>query len=499
MTQRVPSLLRPFLAVVASLAMVFSLSAPADAATRGIAAVCEDPPPADYDDRDRIAEPHVVAVDCLTERGLVQGYGYDEGQRYLPAADVRRGQMATFVARLLTEAGVELPAPTDQGYEDVDDDHAHADAIRQLTSIGVVQGVTADRYEPGRSVTRAQMASYLIRAAAHQAGVEAGDLQGGENPFTDVASDSTHGPSIEGLSELGISDGVAEDRYEPHTTVRRDGMASFVARTFDAMATRTTVADRDGGALPHTVFTFAGEHGQCFEVTAGDAWVGECEPATTDTLQLRTIFVDEAFTVVAGLVAPEATDVVVEFEGTERLGVELVPTRETDLRAWASPILRSDIDAVVAYDGEREISRTSFGHGSGDTVSVTDVRIEHRTTPEGDFDRVVFDLTGDGLPGWRAEYVDTAREQGSGHTVQVEGDATLRILLDHVQYPPTDERVENGTRFAGTDLVREVYASNVYEGRSLFFVGTTSEAPFELFTLEDPPRLVLDVHHTSGG
>lgn len=495
-----PPLVRPFLAVLTALAMVVSLgAAPAEGEARGITAACPDPEPAAYDDRERIPDPHRMAVDCLTQVGIVGGYTDENGTWYRPDREVPRGQMATFVARLLVVEGGELPPPTDQGYDDVDDGHAHADAIRQLTDIGVVRGVTSDRYEPERPVSRAEMATFLVRALAYQAGVEPEDLQGGGTPFVDVDPDATHGPSIAGVYQLGISEGIAEDRYAPESTVRRDEMASFVARTLDAMASRTTVADRDTGALAHTVFTFPSDTGPCFQVTAGGAWADACEPATGDTLQPRTIRVDDAFSVVAGLVTPEVTRVTVEFQDTDEVELDLVATRSPDLRAWASPILRADLDAVVAYDGEREIARTSFGQGTGDAVSVTDVRIEHRTGAGGEFDRVVFDLTGDGLPGWRVEYVDTAREQGSGQTVAVEGEATLRVLLDHVQYPPHEERVENGTRFVGSDLVREVYASNVYEARSLFLVGTATEAPFEVFTLQDPPRLVLDVHHPSGG
>lgn len=498
-------------ALTAAAGMIVAMTASsADAAARGIATVCgHDPPAADYDDRDRIAAAHLDAVDCLTDLGVVQGHSDEDGVRYLPGADVPRGQMATFVAAMLVEAGVDLPAPTDQGYEDVGDGHTHADAIRQLTQIGVVTGVSADRYEPGRAVTRAQMSAYLIRAAAHQAGVEHGDLQGGSAPFSDVPHDATHRPSIEGAYELGISDGVGEQRYAPDATVRRDAMASFVARTLDAMTARQTVSDRDRGEAAHTVFTFLGESGHCFQVKAGEDWVSRCDPATDETLQLRQVTVEPGFTVVAGLVTDDVTRVVAEFGDGDAIDLPLIGTRSPGLLAWASPILHQYVDAIVAYEGETEVARTapdddaesppfqadtepSTGDGSGEPVTVTDVRIAHHQT----YDRVVFDVIGAGLPGWDARYVDRANQQGSGHHIEMEGDAVIELVLRNVQYPPPDERHPQG-RVDGVDTLREVYVSNVYEARSQFFLGISTRTPFRVFTLEDPPRLVVDVVHPS--
>ena len=45
----------------------------------------------------------------------------------------------------------------------------------------------------------------------------------------------------------------------------------------------------------------------------------------------------------------------------------------------------------------------------------------------------------------------------------------------------------------GTQTVTEVAWDATFEGTSVAFVGTTGEAPFRVYALEDPTRLVVEV------
>ncbi|WP_324277184.1 AMIN-like domain-containing (lipo)protein [Blastococcus brunescens] len=51
------------------------------------------------------------------------------------------------------------------------------------------------------------------------------------------------------------------------------------------------------------------------------------------------------------------------------------------------------------------------------------------------FDRIVFELAGEGEAGWRVGYVDQPRAQGSGAPVPVPGAAALEITLTNVALP----------------------------------------------------------------
>ena len=486
------------------------LAAPAGAASAQVRGLPEElcpgnPPPADYLDREEIAPYHVEAADCLALLDIARGYGTDEGALFRPEGEVRRDEMAAFVARTLRTAGVDLPAPSGDPFTDVTDGNVHADAIRQLAQVGITQGVGGGRYAPDAAVPRDQMATFLIRAAALQAGVEPADLQGGDSPFTDVSASTVHWPSIEGAYELGITNGTAAHRYSPEAPVTREQMVSFLARALDAMTQRTTVADRDTGALAHTVFTFPSESGRCFEVTAGEEWVAECDPATNETLQLRRLSVSDGdFSVLVGLASPPVTRVVVEWNGGEPVEAELTQL-EGGYQAFASPILASDVTAVAAHDATGEVARAPVGNdglpfaantlpdtgdGSGAPVVLTDVRAGDHAG----YERVVFDLAGGGVAGWHARYVDEAVQQGSGHVLDIDSPAILEISLRNMAYPASGEDVPSGLQsVTGLEVVDELRVASTFEGITQVFVGLEEQVPFRVFSLDDPGRVVLDV------
>ena len=114
------------------------------------------------------------------------------------------------------------------------------------------------------------------------------------------------------------------------------------------------------------------------------------------------------------------------------------------------------------------------------------------------YDRVVFELAGTkaGAPGWRVEYVTDPRDQGSGEPVEVKGEAVLSVTLTGTGYPfdtGVDEVSGDPALPAGAQVVRDVVLRGVYEGQYDAFVGTATRAPFRVFRLEDPARVVVDV------
>jgi hypothetical protein len=174
------------------------------------------------------ANAHRVAVECMAAAGIASG---TSPTTYGPSRPVTRAQMASFVARVLVRAGVELPAQPAVTFTDVPRDAAHATAIAQLAALGVVRGTSPTTYRPDDTVSRAQMATFLVRAfdlASDGALPQAGA------PFEDVAG-SPHAASIGTVAALGITAGVSATRYVPGAPVARDQMASFLARTLNLL------------------------------------------------------------------------------------------------------------------------------------------------------------------------------------------------------------------------------------------------------------------------
>ena len=126
-------------------------------------------------------------------------------------------------------------------------------------------------------------------------------------------------------------------------------------------------------------------------------------------------------------------------------------------------------------------------------VTVSDIR----TGRHDGFDRVVFEMGGTGTPGWDVRYVAEAYSQGMGDPVEVAGESALQVTITGAGYP-FDTGVEEWTGpdplpGSGTRTVTEVVWDATFEGTSVAFIGTTGEAPFRVYALEDPTRVVVEV------
>ena len=149
---------------------------------------------------------------------------------FCPVGSVTREQMASFLVRAL-----DLASTTRDFFTD-DDTSIHEDDINRLAAAGVTGGCAAARYCPRAVVTREQMASFLVRA------LELPDTAA--DYFVDDGA-SIHQADINRLASSGITGGCSVGRYCPGASVTREQMAAFM---FRGLATFATAAP----ALPLT-------------------------------------------------------------------------------------------------------------------------------------------------------------------------------------------------------------------------------------------------------
>jgi hypothetical protein len=112
------------------------------------------------------------------------------------------------------------------------------------------------------------------------------------------------------------------------------------------------------------------------------------------------------------------------------------------------------------------------------------------------YDRVVFEFAGTGTPGWSVEYVDSPSSQGSGAAVDVPGAEHLQVTLQGTTYPYESgaEEVPRGpVVVSDTDVVEGVVYDASFEGTSVAWVGTAERAPFRVYSLTGPSRIVVEV------
>jgi hypothetical protein len=141
---------------------------------------------------------------------------------------VRRPLLPFLIAvAAITTATLFLSAgPADAAAFDDTAGRSYDDAVQALVDEGVLNGCLVDRFCPMDDLTRAQMASILVRAL---------DLPATDRQyFSDVRG--VHTANINALAEAGITQGCAEAAFCPHQTVTREQAASLIAAAFELPA-----------------------------------------------------------------------------------------------------------------------------------------------------------------------------------------------------------------------------------------------------------------------
>ncbi|MTV27745.1 hypothetical protein FTX61_20350 [Nitriliruptoraceae bacterium ZYF776] len=205
--------------VAATTAPDHATSSTRSAFTDGSCPTPTDPSPAPRF-RDTAGSPHTANIDCVARWGIAQGTG---DRTYSPRRDVTRGQMATFVANLIRATGIPLPEGRDRFS---DDGPPHETNINALANADIIGGTGGGRYQPNRNVTRAQAATILAGAYRH---LQSFDLPVGPDRFGDDDG-SPHEASINRLANAGVINGLTATRFGHADPLKRDQMASLLAR-----------------------------------------------------------------------------------------------------------------------------------------------------------------------------------------------------------------------------------------------------------------------------
>ena len=164
-----------------------------------------------------------VYIQGIYDAGLTTGY--PDGS-YRPGRSVTRAEMAVF---LLKGLGVSVP-PIDGSHEFIDiAGHWAEKYIEELSDQGISGGYPNETYRPERLVTRAEMAVFLLKA-----------IHGGT--YTPPTAAIGAFPDISGhwaedwitqLAAEGITLGYPDGTFQPDWTVTRAEMAVFLVNTFN--------------------------------------------------------------------------------------------------------------------------------------------------------------------------------------------------------------------------------------------------------------------------
>ncbi|MGN1349413.1 MAG: S-layer homology domain-containing protein [Anaerovoracaceae bacterium] len=183
--------------------------------------------------------PHDITID-LNGCTLTSNSGY-------PAFEVESGYTLTIVdssaeksGRLISDTGTAvnvreggiytpLPAQSDIGtgdsgsdddaepvmknpFTDVDNAAYYAESVSWAVDSGITTGTSATTFSPNNTCTRAQIITFLWRAAGSP-------KPAGTNPFTDVQSDAYYADATAWAAEQGMADGTAFSPDAPCTRI----------------------------------------------------------------------------------------------------------------------------------------------------------------------------------------------------------------------------------------------------------------------------------------
>ena len=188
-----------------------------------------------------------VAATC-TETGLTAGSKCSVCGEVLTAQEVVPALGHDYKDGKCTRCGAADPdyvAPVVNPFKDVEKTSPYYDAIIWAAKEEITTGKTADTFGINEGCTRAQIVTFLYRAAGSPE-VKADTV----NPFTDVSKDSVYYNAILWAVENGITKGTTETTFDPNAVCTRGQIVTFLFRASgdEKVATGTNFADVASGS-----------------------------------------------------------------------------------------------------------------------------------------------------------------------------------------------------------------------------------------------------------
>lgn len=182
------------------------------------------------DPGDQPANPDDTGVsDWLnTKEHLAYLAGYPGGT-FGPDQNMTRAEAAQMFYNLLLEKDVEITVE----FEDVPADAWYAKPVNTLASLGILSGVGNGRFDPERSITRAEFTVIAMKFANTSGG--------GVNIFSDVNEDDWFYSAVVDSTQYGWINGYPDGTFRPEATISRAEVTVIVNHMLGRAADRPYV------------------------------------------------------------------------------------------------------------------------------------------------------------------------------------------------------------------------------------------------------------------
>ncbi len=109
-------------------------------------------------------------------------------------------------------------------FSDLNTNQWYHEAVDYVLNNGLMNGVAADKFAPGGTLTRAQLVTILYRLEGEPS------VEGMANPFTDVAEGQWYTDAIIWAADAGVVNGMTATIFNPNGAITREQMAAILYR-----------------------------------------------------------------------------------------------------------------------------------------------------------------------------------------------------------------------------------------------------------------------------
>jgi len=143
---------------------------------------------------------------------------------FAPYGITTRAQMVTFLWRA---AGKPEPTSTACAFTDINSNEYYVKAILWAVENGITKGITETTFVPDGNVTRAQAVTFIARLN----GIK-DDISGYTHNFSDVISNDYFNNAVAWAATNGITSGVTDTSFVPYDSCLRCQIVTFLYRNF---------------------------------------------------------------------------------------------------------------------------------------------------------------------------------------------------------------------------------------------------------------------------
>ena len=172
---------------------------------------------ATFTEDDPVADPDDTGVSgwLNTKEHIQYLAGYPDNS-FGPGRNMTRAEAAQMFYNLLVDKEVKITT----AFEDVPENAWYATPVNTLASLGIISGVGDNRFEPDRSITRAEFTALAMKFTV--------GAEKEENIFSDVKPTDWFYEAVTGSIQFGWINGYGDGTFRPNNTITRAEVTAIV-------------------------------------------------------------------------------------------------------------------------------------------------------------------------------------------------------------------------------------------------------------------------------